>query len=166
VRKLFGRTSAAREHAVQAVVDSLGALWGDGAKDVPTWVAQELTFGQMRLLFLLSTHGPSPVSRVAEWLGVGLPAASGVVDRVERHGFVARRHGQDDRRIVECYLTDKGRELIGEIAGMRREVMRQVLDLLSDEELAQMTHLVTVIHERTLERAGARESRTDKPTPG
>jgi DNA-binding MarR family transcriptional regulator len=161
VRKLFGRTSSARDRTTDAIVDSLGELWGDGAKDVPAWVAHEMTFGQMRLLFLLSTHGPSPVSRVAEWLGVGLPAASGVVDRVERHGFVARRHGQDDRRIVECYLTDKGRELIGEIAGMRREVMRQILEVLSDEELAQMSHLVSLVRERAAERAGTRESRTD-----
>jgi DNA-binding MarR family transcriptional regulator len=164
MRKPFDGASHSREQAVSGVVDMLDALWDDGAKDVPAWAAHELTFGQMRLLFLLATHGPSPVGRVAEWLGVGLPAASGIVDRVERHGFVARRHGQGDRRIVECYLTDKGRELIGEIAGMRREVMRGVLDLLTDEELAEMNRLVTLIQQRKLERSGLRESRTDVPS--
>ena len=63
-------------------MESLSALADRGGQDVPDWVAQDLTFGQMRILFLLSKHGPSPISRVAEWLGVGLSSASGVVDRV------------------------------------------------------------------------------------
>jgi DNA-binding MarR family transcriptional regulator len=154
MRKPFGRPSAAREEAVQAVMEALDALWADGVKEVPDWVAQELTFGQMRLLYLLSTHGPSPMSRVAEWLSVGLPSASGVVDRVERHGFVARRHREDDRRIVECQLTDKGRDLIAEIGGLRREAVHQMLAVLSDEELAQMSQLIRTVRERTFEREG------------
>ena len=84
----------------------------------------------MRLLFLLSKHGPSPMSRIAEWLGVGLPTASGAVERVERHGLVDRQHRLDDRRVVECRLTDAGRRLIDEISGMRLEMMRQFLGVL------------------------------------
>jgi DNA-binding MarR family transcriptional regulator len=119
-----------------------------GAHDVPGWVAQDLTFGQMRLLFLLNKHGPSPMSRVAEWLGVGLPAASGVVDRVERHGLVTREHRHDDRRVVECALTDQGRLLIEEMGGMRREMLSRTVEVLSDEELADFGRLIATILER------------------
>ena len=151
--------AATREQSIETVIESLGALWGDGAKDVPDWAAHELTFGQMRLLFLLKRRGPSPMSHVADWLGVGLPAASGIVERVERHGFVARSHRQDDRRIVECCLTDTGHELIAEMAGLRHKVMRQFLEVLSDEELAQMTRLVKRVVDRTQEREGASNDR-------
>jgi len=102
----------------------------------------------MRLLFLLSKNGPAPMSRIAEWLGVGLPTASGAVERVERHGLVSRHHRMDDRRVVDCQLTDAGRRLIDEISGMRLEMMRQVLGVLSEEELAQMTRLVTAMVQR------------------
>lgn len=138
-----------RQLTLQAVIVALGNLLDKGAHDVPEWVAQELTFSQMRLLFLLSKNGPSPMSRVADWLGVGLPAASGIVERVERHGLVAREHRLDDRRVVECGLTDEGRRLIDEISGMRLEMMRQVLGVLSDEELTQMARLVTAMLDRT-----------------
>src|SRR5271157_5898048 len=120
---------------IEAALEALESLWDPRGHDVPKWVAQDLTFGQMRLLFLLGKHGPSPVSRVAEWLGVGLPAASGIVDRVEKHGLVTRQHRQDDRRVVECALTDQGRQLIEEIGGMRREMLRHTLGVLSEEEL-------------------------------
>ncbi len=81
------------------------------------------------------------MGRVAEWLGVGLPAASGIVDRVERHGLLERRRRDDDRRVVECALTGKGRALLDEIAGMRREIMRQTLEGLSDDDLAELSRL-------------------------
>ena len=134
---------------IEAVIDSLSQVWDKGAHDVPEWVAQELTFGQMRLLFLLSKHGPSPVSRVAEWLNVGMPAASGVLDRVEKHGLVTRQHRMDDRRVVECALTDAGRQLMEEIAGMRRVVLRRTLRVLTEEELGDLTRLVKILLERS-----------------
>jgi len=34
--------------------------------------------------------------------GSGAATASGIVERVERHGLVARQHRLDDRRVVEC----------------------------------------------------------------
>lgn len=133
---------------LEAVILALSGLWEKDVRDVPDWVAQELTFSQMRLLFLLAKNGPSPMSRVAEWLGVALPTASGTVERVERHGLVSRQHRLDDRRVVECGLTDEGRRLIDEMSGTRLNMMRQVLDVLNEEELAEMARLTTIMVNR------------------
>ncbi len=134
---------------IETVLNALGGLWEMHGPEVPGWVDQELTFGQMRLLFLLGKHGPAPMSRVAEWLGVGLPTASGVVERVERHGLVAREHRLDDRRVVDCHLTDGGRLLIDQIYGMRLEMMRQFLGVLEDDELADMARLLNIVLDRS-----------------
>ena len=141
----MGEVSAA---AIESVLGDLDCIMGQAPGDVPGWVAQELTFGQMRLLFLLGKHGPSPVSRIAEWLGVGLPAASGVIDRIERHGLLERRHREDDRRIVECSLTTAGLTLLEEIAGMRRHVLAETLGVLSTDELADLARLVSLLRQR------------------
>jgi DNA-binding MarR family transcriptional regulator len=140
---------SARQLEIESAMDALGGIWDMQRPDVPEWVAQELTFGQMRLLFLLSKHGPSPMSRVAEWLGVGLPTASGIVERVERHGLVARQHRLDDRRVVDCLLTDTGRSLIEEISGVRLEMMRRFLGVLTEDELDDMARLIKIVLERT-----------------
>jgi DNA-binding MarR family transcriptional regulator len=134
---------------IDAVVQAVSSLWERQDSDVPDWAAQELTFGQMRLLFLLSKHGPSPMSHIAEWLGVGLPTASGTVERVERHGLVERRHRVDDRRVVECQLTVAGRELLEEIAGMQRDVLRRTLGVLTGDELRELARLISIVAERT-----------------
>jgi DNA-binding MarR family transcriptional regulator len=131
---------------IESAFDDLDAVWGQG--EMPDWFAQELTFAQMRLLFLLERHGPTPVSRVAEWFGVGLPAASGIVDRVERHGLVERRHRLDDRRVVECSLTGEGRQLIEDVTGIQRRRMRQLLGVLTEAELADFAHLLSTVRDR------------------
>ena len=139
---------------IEAVMEALENGWAGASHDVPEWAAQDLTFGQMRLLFLLSKHGPSPVGRIAEWLGVGLPAASGILDRVERHGLVTREHRHDDRRVVECALTDVGRQLIEQINGMRRETFRQTLGVLDEDDLAELLRIVRLVLARM--QAGAK----------
>src|SRR5512141_3165661 len=93
---------SARQREIETAIEGLADIWESGPADVPAWVAQELTFSQTRLLFLLGKHGPSPISHVADWLGVGMPTASGAIDRLERHGLVGRHHRRDDRRVVEC----------------------------------------------------------------
>ena len=138
---------------IETILDDLSGLWEMHGAEVPDWAEQELTFGQMRLLFLLGKHGPSPMSRIAEWLGVGLPTASGIVERVERHGLAARQHRIDDRRVVDCQLTPNGRRLIDEIYGMRLEMMRQFLGVLTPDEQAEMARLLRIVLERSRTRS-------------
>ncbi len=45
-----------RREIVDSLVEALAGILEHGSPDVPDWVAQELTFGQMRLLFLLAKH--------------------------------------------------------------------------------------------------------------
>ena len=115
----------------------------------PDWSgAHDLTFGQLRLLFLLHADGPMPMSHVAERIGVGVSAVTGIVERIERQGLVERCHRADDRRVVECCLTDAGDQFIGEIAGIRMQATRRLLSTLSAEELAQLHHLLGLVLER------------------
>ena len=154
---------SARQREIEAAIGGLSEIWEAGPSDVPEWVAHELTFSQTRLLFFLGKHGPSPISHVAEWLGVGMPTASGAIDRLERHGLVTRHHRQDDRRVVECVLTDAGRSLLDQISGMRLEVLRRFFDVLNDEELADMARLVTIVCERARAQLG---EGTNQPNSG
>lgn len=117
-------------------------------------MAQELTFSQLRLLFHLREQGPVSISKLAENLGVTVPTASGVVDRIERHGLVTRRHRADDRRVVDCALTEGGEQLVREMAGARLDAIRRALAVLSPRELAEFDRLLRLIGERLAARSG------------
>ena len=121
--------------------------------EVPAWIeAQDMTFGQLRLLFRLAHQGPASMSRVAAWLGVSTATATGIVERVERHGLVERRHREDDRRVVECRVTDQGERLVAEVDGIREEAIRQIVAVLDGPELAELDRILQLIIKRSVER--------------
>lgn len=120
----------------------------------PDWLAHELTFGQLRILFLLREHGSLTMSGLAELLGVTAATASGVVDRIERTGLVTRHHRLDDRRVVDVVLTEEGERTLREMAGARLDAMRQTLEVLTPDELAEFDRLLGVIVDRLAARNG------------
>jgi DNA-binding MarR family transcriptional regulator len=117
--------------------------------EVPPLPARDLTLGQIRLLVLLMREGPQPMGRVAQVFDLSSTASSGFVARVERHGLVERRHRSDDRRVVECALTEGGTRFLQGMSGMRLDLMRQRLAVLDPEDLAEFGRLVQLIRDRT-----------------
>jgi DNA-binding MarR family transcriptional regulator len=112
------------------------------------WMDSELTLGQLRFIHVLAEERSLSISHVASHLGVTLTTASQFVDRLERPGYVERVHRMDDRRVVECRLTSRGRELIAAMRGMQRDGLAQLLRLLEPDELRDMERLFRVIGQR------------------
>src|SRR5207248_3247619 len=67
--------------------------------------------------------------------------ATGVIDRLEQHGYVRRERDGDDRRVVWVELTDAGRRVQSEIPAMG-EHMGRAFTALSLRELEQMLEWV------------------------
>ena len=132
--------------------------------DTPSWMEMDLTFGQLRLLHLLAHQGQLSIGQIAERFGVSLTAASQFADRVERQGLVQRQHRSDDRRVVECSLTETGRNLVASMMGMQRESFRDLFGVLSEEELDQLERLLRAIVERLATRDPSTASPTGSPT--
>ena len=114
----------------------------------PDWVTANLTFGQLRVLFLLRDDGPVSVGALADRLGVSIASASETIHRIERHQFVERHHRNNDRRVVECRLSPRGEQLVEEIAGVRLEGMRRLLSVLTPAELTEFDRLIRLIGAR------------------
>ncbi len=82
------------------------------ASSRPRWSAADLTFTQLRALSVIGRRGPVRVSHLAEELGVGLAAASALVDRMAQRQFITRHSDPNDRRIVLLELGSRGRHLL------------------------------------------------------
>ena len=93
-------------------------------------------------LALLEMHGPMPMSRLADDLGVALPNASGIVNRLADRGIVDRDHADDDRRVVLVSLNAVGRQLIGEMEEARRGRIRRLVEQLDREQQERLLHAV------------------------
>ena len=69
-------------------------------------------------------------------MGHSTAAATGLVDRIEKLGYVERIHASDDRRKIMVRITSKGVEMV---AHMRKEIATDLTGILSsmDEEAAE-----------------------------
>ena len=99
---------------------------------------RSISMTHLLLMSLLETHGSLPMSRVAELLGCGLPAATGIVSRMEERGLVDRQHESEDRRVVTLRLTDEGAAEVRDLQLSRRERMATALTHLSETEREQL----------------------------
>jgi DNA-binding MarR family transcriptional regulator len=124
------------------------ALLQVARKEPPLWAQYDLRFGQLRLLFVLAQSGPVSIGHLAGMLGVTDATASEIVDRLERRGLAIRSHRADDRRVVECLLSDAGSRLLADVTGARREALRASLSVLNASELAQLDALLQVMADR------------------
>lgn len=117
-------------------------------RQMPPAPARDITLGQMRLLFMLRHEGPQTMGRIADVFDLRPAAVTGFVTRIEGHGLVERHHRSDDRRIVDCSLTDAGRAFLEALTGIRQDVIREALSTLDEGELRTLVTLVRTIIER------------------
>ena len=118
----------------------MSTLMGELSRD-------RLSFPQFFLLGHLASHGPTGMTRVAELMGHSTPAATGLVQRLEKLGYVKRNHELDDRRKVTVTVTAKGTRLV---EGVRQEIMgnlSRVKDRLTPEEQHAWLDIYKKIHE-------------------
>ena len=136
-----------RDESLTVAAEAMLAAFHFVPRDVPPVPARDLTLGQIRLLALLLREGPQPMGRIAEVFDLSSTASSGFVARIERHGLVERRHRSDDRRIVECALTEAGTRFLQGMSGMRLDLVRQRLSALEGDDLIEFGRLLRLIRD-------------------
>ncbi len=88
-----------------------------------------LSFPQFFLLTYLSNEDYLTMSAIAKKMGHSTAAATGLVDRLEKLGFVERVHAAEDRRKIMVRITNGGTEIV---ATMRGHIATELADLMSD----------------------------------
>jgi DNA-binding MarR family transcriptional regulator len=85
---------------------------------------------------ILGTHGPLTAGRLAELTGLTTGAITGVVDRLERAGFVRRERDANDRRRVIVHLVPDRARRVGKLYQPLARAMAELYARYSDAELA------------------------------
>ncbi len=103
-----------------------------------------VTFVQaVTLLAIDSFDRPQP-HLVADYLSQQSQTVTGVIDRLERAGHVARRRDLNDRRAVRLELTDSGQRLAATVSKTLRAHTKAVLARVNP---ATKQHLKQELHE-------------------
>ncbi|MGY3336131.1 DNA-binding MarR family transcriptional regulator [Streptomyces filamentosus] len=111
--------------------------------------SHSLTGAQARVLGLLALE-PTPMRKIAEKLKCEPSNVTGIIDRLESRGLVERRPDPADRRVKLAAPTDEGRdtarrlrdslrfarEPLGELTGVERTLLRDLLRRMLGEDAA------------------------------
>ena len=110
--------------------------------------AQGLTHAGWQVLLLLGKHDGLTQREVAERTFVTQASVTGVVDTLEREGFVTRTRDEDDRRVVRVSLTREGRKRLDRTISIVGAEMAPVFEGMSEREEQVVRRFLT----RTVER--------------
>ena len=88
------------------------------------------------LVTLLS--GPKRVTELAESEALAQPTVTRLVDSLQQRGLVARERGAEDGRVVLVSITADGRGTVEAYRTQIRDLLRETVQELSDDELAQL----------------------------
>ncbi|MDQ4065966.1 MAG: MarR family transcriptional regulator [Thermoproteota archaeon] len=106
-----------------------------------------------KCLDLIRQYGAMPAGRLAELTGLTTGAVTGIIDRLEKAGYVRRANDPKDRRrtIIEPVRNKKWERKIKAIFIPFHQRMHKLLSSYSDSELAFLLDVLTKSIELTHE---------------
>lgn len=119
----------------------------------------------MVLLHVGRADEPLTQTVLARRSGVEGPTMAGLLDRMERTGWIERRVGETDRRSKTVHLTDTARRLSRRIERIAGELRAELVDDIPDEELARCAQLLARIRGRARLRDGDEHDNGTRPRP-
>lgn len=122
-----------------------------------------LSAAQAQILTMLADREGMTQKEIGARLYVTKGNVSGLIDRLERAGFVERRARAGDKRAHALYLTETGRARAAHAIAAERTFIRDTLGLLPEDSLLEIDRILVELRERV--RKAGRLRRLDR-TPG
>ncbi len=97
---------------------------------------------QMVVLHHTAEHGEVTVSEIAKILSIEKSSASVLLERLVRQKMLKRRHDKKDRRVVWVGVTLKGRKVVSQIMGQKKESLKAIFGKVSRRERAQYLNVL------------------------
>ena len=149
---------AESEPDLDAILESMVYLYSESRR-VTRAVAEQygLTGSQLLVLKMLEPRGQLSLSDLSERIRAKNSTVTGIIDRMERDGIVARRRSDADRRVVHIELTPKGRKLAQGVQTDPMQLFRALLEDLPARDAAELERITTKLARRVREVLGVGE---------
>ena len=102
-----------------------------------------ITASQYNVLRILRGEGkPMPCLEIRERMVHVVPAITGVIDRLEKQGWVSRERCTDDRRVIYVQITKPALALLKKLDKPIEELRSSFLGHLNKTELKELSRLL------------------------
>ena len=107
--------------------------------------AHEISPGLLGVLLLIQANPGLNQSELAAAVALDRSTMVGVIDRLERRGWVERKAAQADRRAYQLVLTASGAERLRQFTALVAEHEKRILAGLSETEIRVLHQLLPKI---------------------
>lgn len=104
-------------------------------KAIVTPEFKDITNNDMHVIEAIGIGVPKNMSAIAKELSVTVGTLTIAMNSLVKKGYVVRERGQEDRRVVYISLSERGRKAYEHHAEFHREMIREISDDLSGEEM-------------------------------
>lgn len=104
-----------------------------------------LTLARARLMMQIAAREGDSQSELAEILQIEQPSLVGLLDGLEKKGFVVRRTTPDDRRANRIFLTPAARREADSMTAYVAKLRAQVLAGVDDADIEGATRVLAVL---------------------
>ncbi len=121
--------------SIELCTQAVRQLESLGRPSCAQWLDLDMSMGQLKAVMLLATEGPHSVGRLGRLLDIGEPAASALVDKLQRRGLAHREPDPSDRRRILVSPSDLGTDLARRLRAMREEILVEWMDRMDPDDL-------------------------------
>ena len=105
----------------------------------------DLSLTQLRVMGILRDRQPR-MAELADYLGLKKSTMSGLIDRAEKKGLLARTPSLEDSRAIEVFLTQEGQALVERLHLQLQESLAPMTCRLNPSEQRQLRDLLDRMH--------------------
>jgi len=95
----------------------------------------EVTPIQVMLLFFLQQNNALSLTQISQGLMLENPTVTGLIDRLEKSGYVKRSDHPNDRRVYLVHLTEKGNKVAKKALPIVKKLNEQIKEGYSRAEI-------------------------------
>lgn len=103
-------------------------------------IKYNLTSSQMDVLWYLKHSRGQEIHQreIEQWLGMKNPTVTGILNRLEEKGFIARKKNARDKRYRMIELTEKSRQMMSEMCEEMRQMDEKLYSCMEEKERRQL----------------------------
>ena len=109
------------------------------------WNSTFLDYSKNEIFALLFVYrkGTVSMSEIAEYIGVPLNTATGIIGRLEKKGVINRQRDTIDKRVVTVNITSDGMEFLKNELNIISYYYNKLMDSISEEEKILLLKLIS-----------------------
>ncbi len=128
-----------REQLIEAIFDTMQQVHRTATARLHSQIGRhEISLTQVELLLTIKHRQPISAKELAAHMRLTPGAIAQMLDHLAAQNYIGREPAEYDRRVSMVSLTPTGAERLHSLWNQKKATLRQIMESLSDEELAIM----------------------------